>query len=260
MHVLRSVAFRRSSRAALAARPDPDGRRDDAAALGRVAPRERRAPAQRRHRCRIVLCVVTLVAVLLLMSTRRYARGDGPIAVDNFRWMVDVVILLGDDRRDRAEHGRQRARGHHDDGRVARAHAARVVGHDAARRGARLMIVFLGIELMSIAVYALAGINRRSERSAEGALKYFLLGAFSTAFLLYGIALVYGATGTTNLTRHRTAHRASTISATARCCWSASRCCSSASASRSRRVPFHMWAPDVYEARRRRSPPTWPRR
>ena len=58
-----------------------------------------------------------------------------------------------------------------------------------------LMIVFLGIELMSISVYALAGINRRSERSAEGALKYFLLGAFSTAFLLYGIALVYGATG-----------------------------------------------------------------
>jgi NADH-quinone oxidoreductase subunit N len=63
-----------------------------------------------------------------------------------------------------------------------------------------LMIVFLGIELMSISVYALAGINRRSVRSAEGALKYFLLGAFSTAFLLYGIALVYGATGSTSLT------------------------------------------------------------
>src|SRR2546429_389741 len=62
-----------------------------------------------------------------------------------------------------------------------------------------LIIVFLGIELMSISVYALAGINRRSIRSAEGALKYFLLGAFSTAFLLYGIALVYGATGATNL-------------------------------------------------------------
>src|SRR5205807_3896307 len=62
-----------------------------------------------------------------------------------------------------------------------------------------LMIVFLGIELMSVSVYALAGLNRRSARSAEGALKYFLLGAFSTAFLLYGIALVYGATGATNL-------------------------------------------------------------
>ena len=62
--------------------------------------------------------------------------------------------------------------------------------------GARdLMLVFLGIELMSISVYVLAGLNRRSARSAEAALKYFLLGAFSTAFLLYGIALVYGATG-----------------------------------------------------------------
>ena len=71
-----------------------------------------------------------------------------------------------------------------------------------------LMIVFLGIELMSIAVYVLAGLNRRSSRAAEGALKYFLLGAFSTGFLLYGIALVYGATGTHEPRRHRRArHR-----------------------------------------------------
>ena len=62
-----------------------------------------------------------------------------------------------------------------------------------------LMIVFLGVEMMSIAVYVLAGLNRGSVRSAEGALKYFLLGAFSTGFLLYGIALVYGATGSTDI-------------------------------------------------------------
>jgi NADH-quinone oxidoreductase subunit N len=61
-----------------------------------------------------------------------------------------------------------------------------------------LIVVFLGIELMSIAVYVLVGLNRRSARSAEGALKYFLLGAFATAFLLYGIALTYGATGSVN--------------------------------------------------------------
>src|SRR4029077_13133696 len=62
-----------------------------------------------------------------------------------------------------------------------------------------MMIIFLGIELMSISVYALAGVNRRSARGAEGALKYFLLGAFATAFLLYGIALIYGASGSTNI-------------------------------------------------------------
>jgi NADH-quinone oxidoreductase subunit N len=66
--------------------------------------------------------------------------------------------------------------------------------------GADLVVIFLGLELMSIAVYVLAGINRRSIVAAEAALKYFLLGAFASGFLLYGIALLYGATGTTNLT------------------------------------------------------------
>ena len=65
--------------------------------------------------------------------------------------------------------------------------------------GNDLMVIFLGLELMSVAVYVLAGFDRRRARSAEAALKYFLLGAFASGFLLYGIALVYGATGTTNL-------------------------------------------------------------
>jgi NADH-quinone oxidoreductase subunit N len=62
-----------------------------------------------------------------------------------------------------------------------------------------LMLLFLGLELMSVAVYVLAGFDRRSAASAEGALKYFLIGAFASGFLLYGVALVYGATGTTNI-------------------------------------------------------------
>jgi len=62
-----------------------------------------------------------------------------------------------------------------------------------------LIIVFLGLETMSISVYILAGLARRQPRSNEAALKYFLLGAFSTGFLLYGIALIYGATGTIKL-------------------------------------------------------------
>ncbi len=66
--------------------------------------------------------------------------------------------------------------------------------------GADLVVIFLGLELMSIAVYVLAGVNRRSIFAAEAALKYFLLGGFASGFLLYGIALLYGVTGTTNLT------------------------------------------------------------
>src|SRR5213592_4225077 len=60
--------------------------------------------------------------------------------------------------------------------------------------GEDLIVVFLGLELMSVCVYVLAGINRHSAPAAEAALKYFLLGAFASGFLLYGIALVYGAT------------------------------------------------------------------
>src|SRR5256714_363361 len=62
-----------------------------------------------------------------------------------------------------------------------------------------LIVVFLGLEILSIALYTLAGYQQRSEGSPEAAIKYFVLGAFSSAFFLYGIALVYGTTGSTNL-------------------------------------------------------------
>jgi NADH-quinone oxidoreductase subunit N len=62
-----------------------------------------------------------------------------------------------------------------------------------------LIVVFLGLEIMSVALYILAGFNRGQLASAEAAMKYFILGAFASAFFLYGAALTYGATGTTNL-------------------------------------------------------------
>jgi NADH-quinone oxidoreductase subunit N len=62
-----------------------------------------------------------------------------------------------------------------------------------------LIVFFLGLETMSLAVYVLTGMWRSSGRSSEAAMKYFLMGAFATGFLLYGIALIYGATGSTNL-------------------------------------------------------------
>ena len=65
--------------------------------------------------------------------------------------------------------------------------------------GADLVVIFLGLELMSISLYILVGFMRRKQDSNEASMKYLLLGAFATGFLLYGIALIYGATGTTNL-------------------------------------------------------------
>jgi NADH:ubiquinone oxidoreductase subunit 2 (subunit N) len=64
-----------------------------------------------------------------------------------------------------------------------------------------LIVVFLGLEILSIALYVMAGMHLRRTESQEAAIKYFVLGAFSSAFLLYGIALVYGATGSTNMSQ-----------------------------------------------------------
>ena len=64
-----------------------------------------------------------------------------------------------------------------------------------------LIVLFLGLEILSIAVYVLAAMHRRRVTSQEAGMKYFVLGAFSSAFFLYGIAMIYGGTGTTNLAR-----------------------------------------------------------
>src|SRR5205823_7076920 len=68
-----------------------------------------------------------------------------------------------------------------------------------------LIMIFIGLEISSIASYILAGYLRDDARNNESALKYFLLGSFATAFLLYGVAWMYGATGSTNLTEIRRA-------------------------------------------------------
>src|ERR1700750_1542981 len=62
-----------------------------------------------------------------------------------------------------------------------------------------LVMLFIGIEIMSVSLYILAGIKKKDYASNEAALKYFLMGAFSTGFLLFGIALIYGTTGSFNL-------------------------------------------------------------
>ena len=64
---------------------------------------------------------------------------------------------------------------------------------------ADLIVLYLGLELMALSTYVLAGFIRHDMKSNEAALKYFLLGAFSSAFLLYGISIIYGLTGTTDI-------------------------------------------------------------
>ena len=112
--------------------------------------------------------------------------------------------------------------------------------------GEDLMVIFLGLELMSVAVYVLAGIDRKSGAAAEAALKYFLLGAFASGFLLYGIALVYGATATTNLTQIATQVRSLSLERSPMLLLGLGLVLVGFGF-KVAAVPFHMWAPDVYD-------------
>jgi len=109
-----------------------------------------------------------------------------------------------------------------------------------------LIVLYLGLELMALSTYVLVGIIRGQRRSAEAAMKYFFLGAFSSAFLLYGIALVYGLTGTTHLNGiasglHELGLLGNPITLLGLVFFII------AFGFKIALVPFHMWAPDVYE-------------
>jgi NADH-quinone oxidoreductase subunit N len=111
--------------------------------------------------------------------------------------------------------------------------------------GARdLMVAFIGLETMSVPIYVLVGMNRRDVRSGEGAVKYFLLGAFSSAFFLFGIALIYGATQTTLLPMiaAAAAQQGDSILMLGGIGMLAVGFGFKVAA-----VPFHMWTPDAYE-------------
>ena len=192
-----------------------------------------------------IILTLLVAAVVVAYLVRDVAAEPGVVAMDRFRWVANLVFLLGTvltlalliDYN--ARHEIAAAESH-----VLILFATAGMMLLAAARD--LMIVFLAIELMSVCSYALAAINRRSVRGAEGALKYFLLGAFSSAFLLYGIALVYGATGTTQLQligqrilEHELLGSPILLIGVALLLVGFG--------FKVALAPFHMWAPDVYE-------------
>ncbi|MEX0993879.1 MAG: NADH-quinone oxidoreductase subunit N, partial [Balneolaceae bacterium] len=101
--------------------------------------------------------------------------------------------------------------------------------------------LFIGLETMSICLYVLAGLIKEKKTSAEAALKYFLLGAFSTGFLLYGIALIYGATGSTQFPAIASAADTNLLFLGGAALLLVGFFFKISA------VPFHMWTPDVYQ-------------
>lgn len=109
-----------------------------------------------------------------------------------------------------------------------------------------LMSIFLGLEAMSISLYVLAGFRRNNRASLEASLKYFLLGAFSSGFFLYGIALVYGVVGTTNLAGVLEYFSKNTLDLNILALIGLGLIIVGFGF-KVALVPFHMWTPDVYQ-------------
>jgi NADH-quinone oxidoreductase subunit N len=196
---------------------------------------------------------ITLVALLSALGAVAWlwmggARPEGlplMIAVDGFRWAMSVIFLVGAAAAVLMSYGylgRERIL-------VPEFYPLLLfatVGTMLMGGAADLIVIFLGLELMSLAVYVLAAIKRRSAASAEAGLKYFLLGAFASGFLLYGIALIYGATGTTNL--HTIAFQIADAGAAGRPMLAIGIALLLVGFGfKVSAVPFHMWAPDVYD-------------
>jgi NADH-quinone oxidoreductase subunit N len=109
-----------------------------------------------------------------------------------------------------------------------------------------LIVLFLGLEILSIALYVLAGFNGRRQESHEAAMKYFVLGAFSSALFLYGVALIYGATGSTNLPTIAN-FLATNVVASNGVLLGGMVLLLVGLGFKVAAVPFHTWTPDVYQ-------------
>jgi NADH-quinone oxidoreductase subunit N len=191
------------------------------------------------------------VGVLLAAGANTWLAtlGTGPasaaIAMDGFRIFTNYVFLLAtgffliiSTRYLEEEHMRL--------GELYVLVLFATVGMMVFAGSADLMLIFIGLELMSVPVYVLTGANRRDVRSAEGALKYFLLGAFSSAFFLLGVALVFGATGATNLSEIAIAVGVDGIGASPMLLMGVAML-AVGFGFKVAAVPFHMWTPDAYE-------------
>jgi NADH-quinone oxidoreductase subunit N len=121
-----------------------------------------------------------------------------------------------------------------------------IVGMMLMAQATDLLLIFLALETMSIAVYVLTGIRRDQQQSTEAAFKYFLLGAFASSFFLYGVAFLYGVTGSTNLERIGSVIAAQSMSGNPMILLGVGLLIVGF-AFKVAAVPFHMWSPDAYE-------------
>jgi NADH-quinone oxidoreductase subunit N len=200
---------------------------------------ETHSPTRRTTRAALLVIGVTAVAVVMAWLRGDGWTPDGRLTGDGFRWSMDLVLLLGTGGAlallDTAQ-----ARTRAFQAEVPVLMLLALAGMMIITAARDLMYLYIGLELMSLAVYVLAGSNRASGRGAEASLKYFLLGAFASGFLLYGIALLYGATGDTRLSVIASAVPGGLYLVGVALLLVGL-------AFKIGAVPFHLWTPDVYD-------------
>src|SRR5229473_3062112 len=118
------------------------------------------------------------------------------------------------------------------------------VGMALMSSAVELVLIFIALEISSIATYILAGFRRRAAISSEASVKYFLLGSFATAFFLYGVALMFGATGSTSISAISQVLRSGQIPVLA---YVGIALMFVGLGFKVAAAPFHVWTPDVYE-------------
>jgi NADH-quinone oxidoreductase subunit N len=204
---------------------------------------------KRGSRMPLAIMGIVGLALALAVSLRMWGRSEvafsGMVAVDNYRVFFNVILIIGAMLtllmsmsyipREEIERGEYYV-----------LILLATVGMMVMAAGTDLIMIFLGLELLSMCVYVLAGFARGQVKSNEAALKYFLLGAFASGFLLYGIAMVYGATGSTNLAKIAEGLASPQLPGKVFLMLGIGLLVVGFGF-KVAMVPFHMWTPDVYE-------------
>jgi NADH-quinone oxidoreductase subunit N len=190
----------------------------------------------------LAVCLLVVVGVLeLLLPAGRLTTFNGSFIVDDFARFLKVLTLIGS-----AATLILSTEFLADPSRRIFEYAILVLlstlGMMVLISAGDLIMLYLGLEQMSLALYVVAASNRDNAKSTEAGLKYFVLGALSSGMLLYGASLIYGFTGTVGFAGIATAAKTGSVGIVFGLVFLLAGLCFKVSA-----VPFHMWTPDVYE-------------
>ena len=216
-----------------------------AAAIACMVAEAFRAPGERMPIGPLGVIGLGGAAVGTALLWNHNATSFGVVSADNFglfvTWILIAVGLLS-----LAFSGPTIEREHLPQGEYYALMLFAVAGMMLMATASDLLVIFLALEVLSLAVYVLTGIRRDSPIASEAAFKYFLLGAFSSAFFLYGIAFTYGLTGSTRLDRIGSLIASQAMAPTPLQLVAVGLLLVGF-AFKVSAVPFHMWTPDAYE-------------